>query len=280
MNSWARQIRVVLADDVPEIMDAVAKRLSPDYVVIAKVSDGAALVECVLELAPDLLVTDVSMPNLTGIEALRTLRQRGVQTPAIILTVHQDEDLVKEALTLGAQGFVLKRRLITDLPLAVHAALNGGTFVSNGSAAGHLTPLGSDAAVLDLHDATTGAPLPTEILLNHNGFFIARSEGMHWQASDVPGCQKKILFVDEQQKSVTLIVRMPAGTHFPAHRHGGVEEVFILQGDLVVEGQPMKPGDYCRAEPATTHRESFTESGCVFLLKASQHDEILADASS
>jgi DNA-binding NarL/FixJ family response regulator len=278
VQSWARQVRVVLADDVPEIMDAVAKRLSPDLTVIAKVSDGAALVECVLESVPDLLVTDISMPKLTGIEALRHLRQRGVQTPAIILTVHQDEDLVKEALSLGVQGFVLKRRLITDLPLAVHAALNGGTFVSNGSAAGDKTVLGLRPAIVN--EAATRAQVPTEILLDHNGLFIARSEGMQWGAIDISGCQKKILFVDDREKSVTSIVRMQAGTQFPPHRHGGVEEVFILQGDLVVEGQPMKPGDYCRAEPATTHRESFTESGCIFLLKASQQDEILGDKSS
>jgi DNA-binding NarL/FixJ family response regulator/quercetin dioxygenase-like cupin family protein len=278
VQSSGRQIRVVLADDVPEIMDAVAKRLSPDFTVVAKCCDGAALVECVIEFAPDLVVTDISMPKLTGIEALRLLRHRGVQTPTIILTVHQDEDLIKEALTLGVQGFVIKRRLITDLPLAIHAALNGGTFVSSESAAVEKTALGSSPAIVN--EAATRAQVPTEILLNRNGLFIARSEGMNWRPIDAPGCQKKILFVDDREKSVTSIVRMQAGTHFPPHRHGGVEEVFILQGDLVVEGQPMKPGDYCRAERTTVHRESFTESGCVFLLKASQHDRILDDKSS
>jgi quercetin dioxygenase-like cupin family protein len=80
--------------------------------------------------------------------------------------------------------------------------------------------------------------------------------------------------VEQQRKIATSLVRMDPGTHFPAHRHGGPEEVFVLEGDLVLEGQKMKPGDYCHAEIGTIHSESYTESGCLFLLKASQLDEI------
>ena len=83
MKSHTEQIRVVVADDVPEMVDAVAKRLAPDCIVVGRASDGAALIECALELAPDLLVTDVSMPKLTGIEALRRLRHLGVQIPPL-----------------------------------------------------------------------------------------------------------------------------------------------------------------------------------------------------
>lgn len=130
MKNRTEQIRVVVADDLPELVDAVAKQLLPDYTVVGRAGDGVALVECALELAPDLLVTDVSMPKLTGIEALRRLRDLGVQIPTIILTVHEDEELVKEAMSLGAQGFVLKHRMVSDLPLAAREVLNGRTFVS------------------------------------------------------------------------------------------------------------------------------------------------------
>jgi DNA-binding NarL/FixJ family response regulator len=277
VQTSAGLIRVVLADDVPEIMDAVAQRLSRDFTVVAKCCDGAALVECVLEFAPDLIVTDISMPKLNGIDALRLLRHRGVQTPAIILTAHQDEDLAKEARAVGAHGFVLKARLVSDFLLAVHAVLNGGTFMSFQPAAVRKTAPGSGPAIANENPAH--AKFPSEILLNRDGLFIARSDVMHWQPVDAAGCQKKILFVDDREKSVTSIVRMRAGTHFPPHCHGGIEEVFILEGDLVVEGQQMKSGDYCRAERTTVHRESFTESGCVFLLKASQHDSILENKS-
>ena len=270
-----KQIRVVIADDVPEMLDAVAKRLSPDYEVVGRVSDGAALVECVLKLTPDLIVTDISMPKLTGIEALSCLRQLGIQIPAVILTVHEDEDLVKDALSLGVQGFVLKRRLVSDLPLAAHEALNGRTFVSD---AIHKKVQASDASTVDRDTATTVDRLSPEILLDRLGLLIARTERMEWQATGKPGCQRKMLFADAQQKSFTSLVRMQAGTHFPAHRHGGPEEVFILSGDLIVEGQTLKPGDYCRAETASVHGESYTKSGCVFILRASQHDEIIGDS--
>jgi DNA-binding NarL/FixJ family response regulator len=271
VKSRTEQVRVVIADDVPEIADAVAKRLAPDYTVIGRVSDGVALVECALELAPDLLVTDVSMPKLTGIEALRRLRDLGVQIPAIILTVHEDEELVKEALSLGVRGFVLKRQLVSDLPLAVREVLSGRTFVSEAARKKVLT---GDAAT-HLEGATTVGRLAAQILLDRFGLFISRTEEMEWQAGGASGCQRKLLFVDERQQSATSLVRMQAGTHFPAHRHGGPEEVFMLGGDLVVEGQTMKPGDYCRAETDSIHRESYTESGCLFLLRASQHDEMI-----
>lgn len=263
-------MRVVIADDVPAIMDAVAERLLPDFLVVGRAGDGAALIESVLNLKPDLIVTDVSMPKLTGIEALRRLGQLGVRTPAIILTVHEDEDLIREALSLGALGFVLKRRLVSDLLLAVHEALNGREFIPK--------PCDKEALPPNLAGFKTDPPvaqLSAGILLDRSGLFIRRTEGMEWQPGMAPGCQKKDLFIDAHQESITSLVRMQEGTHFPAHRHGGPEEVFLISGDLVLEGQAMKPGDYCRAEGTTIHGESYTKSGCVFLLRASQHDEII-----
>jgi DNA-binding NarL/FixJ family response regulator len=270
MNGHTEQIRVVVADDVPEMVDAVAKRLAPDCTVIGRASDGAALVECTLELAPDLLVTDISMPKLTGIEALRRLRHLGVQIPAIILTVHEDEELLKEALSLGVQGFVLKSQLVSDLPRAVREVLEGRTFASESVRKKVLR-----GAATDLEGATKVDRLAVEILLDGLGLFIARTEGMEWQLGVVSGCQRKVLFVDDRQQCVTSLVRLHAGTHFPAHRHGGPEEVYMLAGDLIVEGLRMKPGDYCRAETTSIHGESYTESGCLFLLRASQHDQII-----
>jgi DNA-binding NarL/FixJ family response regulator len=112
------------------MLDTVERRLVPDYEIVCKVSDGLALVECACRLQPDLLVIDVSMPKLTGIDALRQLRSRGVHTPAIILTNHDDEDLANEAFSVGSKGFVLKPRLGSDLRLAVGEVLAGRTFIS------------------------------------------------------------------------------------------------------------------------------------------------------
>jgi anti-sigma factor ChrR (cupin superfamily) len=69
---------------------------------------------------------------------------------------------------------------------------------------------------------------------------------------------------------------MDAGAHYSSHRHSEIEELFVLSRDLHVEGQIMRSGDYCRADSATIHGKTFTDSGCLFLLSASQQNEVLA----
>ena len=119
--------------------------------------------------------------------------------------------------------------------------------------------------------------LASEGLLNSSGMFIARTEAMNWQAGAAPGVWAKLLFADQQRQSITSLIRMEPGAHYAPHRHHGPEEVFLLSGDLMLEGQQMKSGDYCRAETGTIHGESYTESGCLFVLIASQLDEVLSD---
>ena len=126
----SRRIRVFVADDVSEVIDVVEQRLNSEYEIVGRANDGVALVEGVCELQPDILITDISMPRLTGIEALRKLRDLGVKTPTVILSVHEDEELAREALLRGALGFVLKSRLQDDLLVAVQEALAGRTFIS------------------------------------------------------------------------------------------------------------------------------------------------------
>ncbi len=129
-SNGAERIRIVVADDLPEMLEAVEQRLAPEYEIVGKASDGLALVECVTKMRPDLLVTDISMPKLSGLEALRRLRQLGVETPAVVLTIHDDEELFNEAFSLGAHGFVIKPQLETDLRVAVREVLAGRSFVS------------------------------------------------------------------------------------------------------------------------------------------------------
>ena len=126
-----RQIRVVVADDTPDVVGAVARHLASECIIVGTASDGVALVECICELRPDLLVTDISMPNLDGFQALQKIRELGIETPAIVLTVCADQEFVNKAISLGAKGFVVKSRLHSDLRLAVNSVLAGGTFVSN-----------------------------------------------------------------------------------------------------------------------------------------------------
>jgi anti-sigma factor ChrR (cupin superfamily) len=98
---------------------------------------------------------------------------------------------------------------------------------------------------------------------------------MNWQPGAGHECWTKVLFLEQEQNIPTSLVRMDAGTHFPPHQHHALEEVLLLSGDLVVEGQKTETGDYCCAATGSTHSESFTESGCLFLLKASQLDEVI-----
>jgi anti-sigma factor ChrR (cupin superfamily) len=99
---------------------------------------------------------------------------------------------------------------------------------------------------------------------------------MEWQATGPPGFWIKPLFTDEQHHTATSLVRMDPGAHYPRHRHNGAEFFFVLSGDFHIESQEMKAGDYCRADAGSIHGESYTETGCIGLLSASQFDEILA----
>jgi len=123
-------IRVIVADDFPAMLEAVGKCLAPSCEIIEKVTDGFALVESACRLRPDLLVTDISMSKLNGIEAVRQLRNKGLKTPVIVLTIIEDKDIANEALSAGAQGFVVKSRMGRELRTAVREVLAGRTYTS------------------------------------------------------------------------------------------------------------------------------------------------------
>jgi len=125
-----RRVRVVIADDLPEMLDAIQDQLKAHCQVVARAADGVELLDYVRKHKPELLITDISMPRMTGIDALRRLRSMGITIPAVIVTVHEDEELVRAGLEQGALGFVLKSRLAEELLFAVQAALKGKVFVS------------------------------------------------------------------------------------------------------------------------------------------------------
>jgi DNA-binding NarL/FixJ family response regulator len=99
--------------------------LKPDFRVISCVFDGQSLVETSMKLRPDVIITDISMPVLNGIEAAIQLRKSGSKAKVIFLTVHSDPDFVRACLAAGALGYVLKTRLPTDLLPALNEVLAG-----------------------------------------------------------------------------------------------------------------------------------------------------------
>jgi DNA-binding NarL/FixJ family response regulator len=124
------RVRVLLADDHEDFLAVEARHLEPEFDVVKAVGDGRALLEEAARLEPDILVLDISMPVLSGLDAARRLQASGCQARIVFLTVHDDPDYVRAALAAGALGYVVKCRLASDLLLAMHEALAGRSFVS------------------------------------------------------------------------------------------------------------------------------------------------------
>src|SRR5262249_53643108 len=125
-----RRPRVVLADDHRMVADGLKSVLSAEFDVIDVVEDGAALVASAHELTPDVIVADISMPRLSGIEALEQIRKENPGIKVVFLTMHTEVAYARRALAAGAAGFVIKHSAAAELVMAVHAALKGEIFVT------------------------------------------------------------------------------------------------------------------------------------------------------
>lgn len=124
------KLRILLADDHPHFPELVEGLLAPAFEVVRIVRDGRALFDAALDLKPDVIVTDISMPVLNGIEAVEELRRSGCTSRIIFLNVHSDPDFVRACLATGAFGFIFKSRVTFDLLPAIREALAGHVFVS------------------------------------------------------------------------------------------------------------------------------------------------------
>lgn len=122
--------RILLADDHKEIRDRAVRLLEPEFDVVGAVADGDALVRACGQLAPDVCVIDISMPELSGIEAAIKIREHGSKAKIVFLTVNEDSDFVRAALRTGALGYVVKSRMASDLCGAINGAIGGHLFVS------------------------------------------------------------------------------------------------------------------------------------------------------
>ena len=123
------RIRVLLADDHPMVLEGVAKILEDEFDIVGKVENGRALVAAAQELNPDIIVTDMTMPLLHGLEACRQLK-RLVDSKVIFLTMHADVAYAKEAFQAGASGYLLKRNAASELIDAIHTVIKCQTYVT------------------------------------------------------------------------------------------------------------------------------------------------------
>ena len=125
-----RRPRVLLADDHLMVAEALKSLLAPEYDLVGVVEDGRALVEAAGTLRPDVIVADITMPQLNGIDALVQLRQRGNRVPVVFLTMHRDASFARRALDAGASGYVLKHSAPAELVMAIRTALEGKTYLT------------------------------------------------------------------------------------------------------------------------------------------------------
>ncbi len=109
---------------------------------------------------------------------------------------------------------------------------------------------------------------------NNTPSVIVRSQNVKWRKYKVSGISFANLYVDQEKREFTCLMRLEAGVKFPLHRHGGLEEVFMLEGDLEVEGELCHPGDYIRSFPNSIHGP-VSHSGCLLLVKSSLDNEML-----
>jgi DNA-binding NarL/FixJ family response regulator len=122
--------RVLLADDHRIFTEALKGLLANEFELAGVAEDGHAMVKAARDLRPDVIVADISMPLLNGLDALAELKEHDPQVRVVFLTMHRNAAYARRALELGAAGFVLKHSASAELVMALHAALQGRTFVS------------------------------------------------------------------------------------------------------------------------------------------------------
>jgi DNA-binding NarL/FixJ family response regulator len=125
-----RRPTVLIADDHTIVAEGLVQLLSGRFDVVATVGDGEALIEAAARLRPDIVITDVNMPSIGGLEALERLKKAGVTSRFVILTMYEEAAVATRALRAGASAFVLKHSAGEDLIHAIDEVLNGRTYLA------------------------------------------------------------------------------------------------------------------------------------------------------
>ena len=112
------------------VLGAIAKLLATEYTIVGQVHDGRALLAAAEELEPDIVVLDISMPHLNGLEAGRQIKHRLPRVKLIFMTMNEDSDLAAEAHRMGASAYVLKHSAVSELTTAIREVVLGRTYIS------------------------------------------------------------------------------------------------------------------------------------------------------
>jgi DNA-binding NarL/FixJ family response regulator len=122
--------RVLIADDHKMVVEGLRHILESEFDLVGTVEDGRALLDASAKMHPDVIVADISMPKLNGIEAVRQIKKTDPHTKVVFLTMHPDVHYASEAFEAGASGYVLKHSAPSELVTAIHEALKGRTYVT------------------------------------------------------------------------------------------------------------------------------------------------------
>jgi DNA-binding NarL/FixJ family response regulator len=122
--------RVLIADDHAFVLEGLVNLLKDKFDVVAAVTSGSLLVDAAIRLRPDVVVTDISMPGLSGIEAFEQLKAAGLEAKVIVLTLHTDAELAAKLIRSGVSGFVMKLLATSELVTAIEQALLGHVYLS------------------------------------------------------------------------------------------------------------------------------------------------------
>lgn len=126
----AKQIKILLADDHALVLQGLKKLLGGEYQVVGEITDGSVVPQAVVELRPDLILLDISMAPVDGLEAARQVRKIYPRAKIIFVTMHTEPTMIMEAFRIGASGYVLKQSAASELHKAISTVLHHGWFLS------------------------------------------------------------------------------------------------------------------------------------------------------
>jgi len=125
-----KRIKIALADDNEEMLYMLKEILEPEFEIVAAVPNGSVLLKAVKNSQPDVVIVDINMPEMSGLEVTRRILNDDTKTRIILLTAHKDRSIVEKGFLAGAKGFVLKLTADEDLIDAVYEVINGNRYIS------------------------------------------------------------------------------------------------------------------------------------------------------
>ncbi len=131
-HKMTEQTKIVIADDHPIFRAGLRQVVESDraFTVVGEASDGAAALEMISDLKPDIVITDINMPGLNGFEIAGEMRRRGLPGEIVLLTIHDEEAMFVRAMSLGVRGYVVKEGATADIVNCLHAVRRGQSFTS------------------------------------------------------------------------------------------------------------------------------------------------------